>query len=295
MALGGPQTLSFFPYDLMKNFGVSSPNCIAQDGDTISAITTAGQCFTLTDTGKSETGNYIVNLLNTFTPAGSYVSIHRQGTDAGLWLGDGSTNLLRYSLNIEAWSTEYKPVGGLGALQSIETSVGVNTLCAGRTTGGGYILGRNLSTWQDDGQNYPNAFVTIGSIVLTQAGATLVPVQHIVGYFDAVGTLGPMMDATGKVTALTGGPTNPTVAILPNEISDSAGSGFLTLSQPKSEYTTAQVPTASILSLRWDVDSMNVQSLVSQLMHHLQIRISFPPENAPNAIKSLGIMFSKDI
>lgn len=288
MALGGPQTLSFFPYDLMKNFGVSSPNCIAQDGDTITVLTTQGQCFTLDLSGKSETGNYIVNLLSGFLPQSSYVTTHRSGSDAGLWLGDGSANAFRYSLTMGAWSTKYVPVGGMKAIKSIETSVGVTTLCAGRATGAGYILGRSLSTWQDDGQNYPNAFVTIGSIVLTPPGGGLAPVQHIVGYFDAVGLLGPTL------TAPTGGPTIPTIAILPNEINASPGPGFLTLSQPKSEYTTVSPPSQSLLSLRWDVDSMSVASLVSQWMHHLQIRISWPPENAPNTIKTLAIMVEKD-
>lgn len=293
MALGGPQTLSFFPYDLMKNFGVSSPNAIAQDGDTISILTTQGQCFTLDASGKAETGAYIVDQFSGFSPASSYITIHRNGTDAGLWLADGDDTAFRYSLNIGAWGTKAVPVGGIGALRSIETSAGVMTLCAGRATGGGYILGRSLTTWQDDGQNYPSAFVTIGSIVLTPLGSRLIPVEHIDGYFDAVGSLGPRY-VNGQAVAPTGGPTVPTVAILPNEISAGVGPGFLTLGQPKSLYTTAQLQSSSLLSLRWDIDSMNVQSLVSQLMHHVQVRISWPPENAPNSVKSIAILFEKE-
>lgn len=372
MALGGPQTLSFFPYDLLKNFGVSSPNCISQDGDTLYALLTSGQCFMLNDSGKSETGNYIVNLLSAFPPQSSYVAMHRNGTDSGLWLGNGSSTLFRYSLNIQAWSTKYLPVGGVGAIRSVETSVGFYTLCAGRTSGGGYILGRSLSTWQDDSQNYTNCFVTIGSVILSPPGGTLVPVQHITGYFAAVGALGPAYLAepplvrtalkfgvsasmvptavfveniagisvgrpltidispnqevvipsavdpvAGTFTAIftkthnfgaavdapagpislqpIGGPTYPTISILPNEIADPTGTLFLTLGQPKSEYTTAQTnATSSILSLRYDVDSMNVSALVSQNMHHLQIKVSWPPENAPNAIKQLSVVFEKN-
>lgn len=287
MALGGPQTLSFFPYNLMQNFGVSSPNCLFHDGDNLAVLTTSKQCFMIDVSGRSETGNYIANLIQaTYDPVHSYIAIHRQGTDAGLWVADGSINAFRYSLNVGCWSTNYKPVGGMGALKSVETSVGTMTLCAGRPTGGGYILGRDSTTRQDDGQNYTNCFVTIGNIVLSPPGSPLVPVEHIVGYFDAVGQIG-------------GGPSVPSIAILPNEISalvatgNLQGTGFITLSDPVSEYTTAAAPSQTLQSWRWPVDSMN-SGLASQWMHHIQIRITFAPENARNTIKTLAIMFKKD-
>ena len=289
MALGGPQTLSFYPYDLMKNFGISSPNCLAQDGDTISVISTAGQFWTLNVSGETETGNYVSDLIaGDFFPATSYVAYHRQGYDSGLWLGDGSTNLLRYGLTIGCWSTLYKPVGGIGALGSIETAVGVRTLLAGRAQGAGYILGRNLNDWQDDGQLYTGCTVTIGNISLSPLGAALIPVEHIALYCDAVGGL-----ATG------GGATIPSVEILPNEISSVPGSstsqgvGFVELTDPVSEYTTAANPSQSILALSWPTDSIT-QGTVTKLMHHLQVRISFPPENAPNTIKAMAIKFVKN-
>lgn len=281
MALGGPQTLSFYPWDLLQNFGISSPNCIDQDGDTISILSTAGQCWLIDMSGKSETGNWITEVINaTFAPNTSYIAYHRQGQDSALWMSDGSVNALRFGLNIQAWSTEYKPVGGIGAINSIETSTGVQSLCAGRPTGGGYILARNQSTWQDDGQNYTNCSVTVGSIVLSQLGAPLAPVQHVVLYCDAAGTG-------------VSGPTVPAVAILPNEIAANAPAAFLMLTNPVSEYTTGTAQSSSLLALRWPVDSMN-STVQSQLMHHLQVKITFPPENAPNSIKAMALMFNKN-
>jgi hypothetical protein len=34
--------------------------------------------------------------------------------------------------------------------------------------------------------------------------------------------------------------------------------------------------------------------LASQLMHHLQVKFVFAPENAPNTIKAMALMFEKD-
>lgn len=283
MALGGPQTLSFYPYDLLEGIGVNSPNCLDQDGDTHWLLSTQGQCWQMDFSGKQETGNYILEIIQNFPDNNSYITAHRQGVDAALYLGDGSTNIERYSFNVQAWSTNYQPVGGIHALASIETSPGNYTVCAGRSSGGGYILGRNLNSWQDDGQNYTNCFVTIGTITMSQPGALLVPCEFIVGYFDAVGALGA-----------NGGPSQPIISILPNEITIANNPGFLTLSGPVPEPPTGQTnPSQSLQQLRWPTDSLNSQ-LVSKLMHHLQIKVAFAPENAPNSVIALAVMPNKD-
>lgn len=280
--LGGPQTYSFYSQDLLKNFGLSNPNAMSQDGDSAHLLTTAGQFFQV-GPGRQELGSYVADLIQqTFNPTTAYVTVHRNGLDAGVFIGDGSANILRHGLNIGAWSTMAKPVNGIGAIQSIETTVGTYTLCAGRPTGGGYILGRNLNTWQDDSQNYTLCQATIGSISLSQPGAPLLPVHHIVAYFNAVGTL------TG------GGPSIPQMQIMPNEISSSVGVGFLTLPETVPEPPTGQtIPSQSLLQLRWPVNMVN-STFISQLMHHLQVRITFAPENAPNTVKSLAIKGDQD-
>lgn len=294
--LGGPQTLTFYSQDLLKNFGISSPNCLTQDGDTMWVITTQAQLWRLDMGNKTEDGTYVADLIqDTFPPTTSYVTMHRNGLDSGLFLGDGDENILRMGTNIRAWSTMAHPVGGIKALKSIETSPGNYTLMAARPYGssggtgsppdpvvGSYLLGRDLSTWQDDGVDYALCQVVIGSMSLSQPGAPMQVVQHVVGYFDAVGS--------GKNSyGQEGGPTAPIMEIMPNEISNTVGVGFLLLPEIVQEPPTAQTqPSVSLQQLRWPVNMVN-SNLVSQWMHHLQLRITFPPENAPNTIKSLSL------
>jgi hypothetical protein len=148
-----------------------------------------------------------------------------------------------------------------------------------------YIRGRDINSWGDTGQYgknngipYSSCYITVGSITLSQPGAPLFPLQHIVGYFDGVGML------------QNGGPSYPDIWILPNEVNDDAGTGFVYL--PPSGITQEppvgqNQPSESLLALRWNLTMMN-SNLTSQYIHHLQVKIQFEPENAPNTIKAIA-------
>lgn len=272
---GGPQTLSFYPLDLLSNFGISSPNCISRDGDNIRVLTTQGQLFTLSVSEKAEEGNFVADLIqSSFPPSSSYVTTHRNGLDSGMFLSNGTDTALRYGLNIQSWSPQYKPVGGIKALNSIETSVGKYTLCAGRASAQGYILGRDLTTYQDDGQNYTNCFVTVGNLTLSQPGQALVPVNYVVGYFAAVGTV-------------------PTISVLPNEISGTSGVGFITIPNPQNEPSTGAAASTTLTAKQWNLRQQQTLK-TSLLMHHLQVKIAFPAENVANTIKVLSLKHFED-
>jgi len=119
-------------------------------------------------------------------------------------------------------------------------------------------------------------------VTLSQPGAPMFPLQHVVGYFDAVGTLN------------NGGPSYPDIWILPNEVNDTAGIGFVYLPEIVQEPPIGQnQPSATLLALRWPVNMMN-SSLASQLVHHLQVKIQFEPENAPNTIKAISFKENQD-
>jgi len=280
---GGPETISFYSMDALDNFGISNPNAIYKDGSIIGQFTTQRQFFELIEHSKDEIGQHIADYLTkNFTAATTYATMHRDGLDVGMFLSNGVDQVLRYGSNIQAWSVPAFPVGGAGALRSIETAVGVFSLMLASPTGGGYLLARDLTTWQDNEANYADCFITIGSITLSQPGAPMAVLQHIVGYFDPAGTL------------TNGGPSVPTIAVLPNEVSGTSGIGFLELPVVQQEPPIGQTsPSTTLLALRWPVDMFN-SSEASQFVHHMQLRIEFEPENAPNTVKAIAFKSSQD-
>jgi hypothetical protein len=155
-------------------------------------------------------------------------------------------------------------------------------------TPGNYLFVRDLNEWADNGSfgeangtPYEECYATVGSIQLTQPGAPLFPLQHVVGYFDAVGTLN------------NGGSSMPDIWILPNEIAPTTMTPFILLPEAVQEPPEGQNnPSTSLLQLRWAVNMMN--SNASQNMHHLQVKIQFEPENAPNTIKSISFKESQE-
>ena len=75
---------------------------------------------------------------------------------------------------------------------------------------------------------------------------------------------------------------------MPNEVAATSGIGFVQLPEVVQEPPIGQTnPSKSLLSLRWNVNMMN-SALCSQFMHHLQVKIQFEPENAPNTIKAIS-------
>ena len=518
--LGGPDTISFYATDFLGNFGVSSPNAVFRDGSIIGLFTTQRQYFELLGPEKEHVGKNIADYLATnFIAAKSYVTMHRDGTDVGLFISNGVDRILRYGPNVPSWSVPAFPAFGAGALRSIETSIGIYSLMLATPTGGvapanpqlgvaatyailawsgitntgatvitggnigssptasitgfppgtlaspgiidnanaaaahtaavaayayyagltftslgtavnlatsgnginshtyvagnysstssfdipntsggialdaqgnanaqfvffaastvtlesgsaitllngaqaknviwvvgssftsvatsnmvgtilaqisitfgggtfmgvalagiggssgavtiaaaeivstgntqaeldqgNYIYTRDLNSWGDgntalganNGVPYPLCEIVLGSISLSQPGGHLFPLQHVIGYFNAVGTLD------------NGGPSRPDVWVMPNEISNTAGIGFVYLPEIVQEPPIGQNhPSKSLLALRWNVNMMN-SALASQYIHHMQVRIRFSPENAPNTIKALAFGESQD-
>ena len=291
--LGGPQTLSFYPYTIMTNFGASSPNAVWQDGQTVYLISTQGQVWAMTATNKTLEGHYVSDYINAnFPPASSYITLHRNGLDTGMFLSNATTTILRDGTNVNAWSVPAYPVGGAGALASVETSVGIYSLLLAPPAPPpvfvdppNYILARNLNSWADEGGPYTNptipnqVYLTIGSITLSQPGQLLLPVQHIVGYFDAAGV---------------GGVDQPTVSVLFNNISGAQAAAFSTIppEQVVNEPPYGATPSTSLQSLRFPCNMINTTN--SQYCHHLQVRIQYPNSNAPHTIKALAIKFDQD-
>jgi hypothetical protein len=260
---GGPQTLTFWQATLKSNFGTLSPNCVAQESDEIVMYTTQKQLFAFSPSDKNEVGFNVADLLaSTFAASTSYVAIHRNGQDQGLFICDGSANSLRFNMSAEAWDTIATPAMGLGPIASIDlaTSPPQRGLV---TAVGGNILRRDTTVFTDAGSAY-QAYGIIGSIVLSQSLEDPAMVESICLISAAVGA------------ALT-------VAVLPNEISGS----FTALVNPVAE--PFQLPASTTLNMqRWDWKSN--QSAKPQLVKHVQVKVTMPAtDTVKNEIYSLSI------
>lgn len=142
--------------------------------------------------GPSEIGFNIGDQLqkSQWNPATAYVTWHSYGEDKAWFISDDASGWYRINgtpapeqgITISPFATI---VGGVSAVQSIETSPGVIQLLSGPGTSGP-ILARDLTTFQDNGQNY-TWFATIGSLVLANPGQ-LAEVAFVTFESKAIGT-----------------------------------------------------------------------------------------------------------
>ena len=261
VVLGGPQAQTFWVQPLLKNLGIQSPNCLTQDGDDMVLYSSQQQMTAISAAGRNELGLVVApTLQSNFTATGSYVAIHRAGQDQGLFISDGSSKVMRYNMNAEAWDPIGTAVNGIGPLASVDTAIGTRRLLS---TAGGYIVFRDTSTFSDAGSAF-SGYATIGSIVLAPAGAPVAKVQNIAVHSAAVGA------------ALT-------IGVLPNEVSGSFTNIPLSNSDPW------QLPASSTINMKM-YQWLGVQSALAAIVKHLQIKITLPTEAAHNEIYSLTIL-----
>lgn len=252
-----------------KNFGVPSQNAVTQDGDTLIIYTARGRLFTFGANGLVEIGFGIAAQLAAMTRASVYVAVHADGADEGIFVSDGSANIYRYSQVSQSWDVVMQPVGGCGAIASIETTSNAWSLVMGRPTGSGFILGRDASgsTWTDDSSTFTCSAI-IGSITVAPPGKTA-KVSEILTQVTATGTY-------------------PTVSVMLNEIAN-LGSGaaqFTALPNPVADPPILPLST-SLLSKRHYFKA--AQTPLPQQVQHLQIQISFPAEAFGGELLGIGV------
>jgi hypothetical protein len=258
----GTDSSSFYTQPWQSNFGVANQNCIAQDGDLIFLYTTRRQLFSISDS-LEEIGFAIGDkLAANFTPSSTYLALHRNGTDSGLWISNGSTSSYRYLITKDSWSTERPVVGGMGAIATVQVSDGNYQLLAGRATGSGYILNRDLANFQDDGQSYP-CYADIGQFVIAPLGATVV------------------LDSVSVERMPVGSPA--TVSVMLQEINGT----FVELPNPVSDPPLLRAST-TIISQRHYLKA--AQTPLPQQVRHLRVRVAFPAENAKNELLGLALL-----
>jgi hypothetical protein len=259
----GSDTVTFKPKPWQKNFGVQSQNCVVQDGDLIYVYTSTRQLFSISD--QIAEAGFVVSdkLMADFNPASAYLALHRNGTDQGLWLSNGSTKMRRYSLATNSWDTEHQVVNGAGAIASVQSTDGSWKLFTGRTSGSGFILARDTTTSQDDGSSY-SAFVTVGSFVVAPPGET----AQIDAIFLQVMPVG----------------TYPTVSVLLNEISGT----FTALPNPVSDPPKVSSSPSTTVTMNRHHFGFATTPLARNQIQHMQVKITFAAENFRNELLGLG-------
>ena len=256
------------------NYGVPSQNAVAQDGDNAFIFNTQNQIYNIQASASGGTvaaiSFIIQDQLQNMIPNNIYLTVHRSGVDEGLFLSDGSTNLWRYSQVAQAWDPVSQPVGGVGAIMSLETSALTwRLMIASPNAGAGYsqVLARDLNTFTDNGTAYP-AFATVGSLTVAPP-RKVANLASVLTQFTAIGTY-------------------PTISVLLNEISDTGKFPATFVALPNPVPDPPQLPaTQTIWTRRHDWKA--AQAPLSGHVSHLQIKITFLSEAYPNEILGIGL------
>jgi hypothetical protein len=189
---GGPATATFFSTTLAPGIGLLSYNACDVFAGEIYFFSADNQFRVITPALNVSSfgfpiGDQLANQPTTgisdttWTPANVYVAVHQSGTDSCIFLADGSTGW--YRLNPHQipggsqgpepiWSPYATITGGVGFVQSVETTPGIRQLLGGPNGPGG-INTRSLTTFTDNVSGTPTKYdanFVMGSINLVHPG-----------------------------------------------------------------------------------------------------------------------------
>jgi hypothetical protein len=257
----GSDSSSFYSQLWQANFGVASQNCVASDGDLVFLYTSVRQLFSISNV-LDEIGFAIGDqLLANFDPASTYLTIHRSGSDSGLFVSNGTDTVFRYNIAKDAWSPK-ATYSSVKCVKSISVADGDYRLLLGKATASSYIFYRDLTTWQDDSASF-SAYATVGTIVVAPLGRTA-----------------PVLAALIERTAAG---TDMTVSALLNEISGS----FTTLANPVNEPTRLAASSTVVAKRHY---LKGAASPLPEQIRHLQVKIAFASENAKNELLGFALL-----
>jgi hypothetical protein len=243
------------------NFGVASQNCVASDGDLVFLYTSVRQLFSISNV-LDEIGFAIGDqLLANFNPANVYLTIHRAGSDSGLFVSNGSDTVYRYNIAKDAWSPKAS-YSSVKCVKSIAVADGDYRLLSGKATASSYIFYRDLTTWQDDSASF-SAYATVGTIVVAPLGRT-------------ASVLAALIERTAAGTDMT-------VSALLNEISGS----FTTLANAVNEPTRLAASSTVVAKRHY---LKGAASPLPEQIRHLQVKITFASENAKNELLGFALL-----
>lgn len=261
----GSTAQSLFSVPYAPGFGLLNYNAFAVNGGVAYLFTSDKQLISFDpSTGISEVGFPIGDTLQSLDPTKVSLAWHVSGsTDKALYVCDGSTGWYRMNQTVAPevglnWSPKATITGGCGIVQSVETSPGVHQLLVGGT-GIGNIFARNTTLFQDSGTSYP-AYATVGNVVLAKPGQ-IAEIESITTDCSNVGT-------------------NVLVGVLFDEISGSISDMSTQVNDPP-ELTAS----TTIIGKRSYIAQLGTPAFC----RHMQIRFTWPTENAKNEIYAYSI------
>lgn len=261
---GGFITTSYYPQLIISNFGLASPNCLAQDGDQVFFYSSSRQMWSLSSTDKEQIGLTVADTLaNNFDPATSYVAIHRSGQDVGVFITDGSQNFIRYDIDRQSWGAIATP--GVSAIGAVTVSSGNQQLYGAI---GQNIVARNLNVFNDAGATY-TGYGTIGSLLV--AGGGNEPAE--------LGAIYLQRTSAGSELA---------ISVLQNETT-----GIFVDLPLVTNYPYGLPGSTSVPSKRYDW--LLNQSMLPQITSHLQIRVDMAAEDAKSELLNLSLVSKESI
>jgi hypothetical protein len=264
----GTATEPFYMLPFLKGLGLLSYDAFSVNGTIAHLMNNARKQMSLDPgAGLVETGYPIGDKFkSSYDPAHTYCTWHEESSeDTGLFVADGSTGWYRFAPVTPPetgalWNPKAVIAAGCKAVQSVETSPGTRNLLIGPADGTtGHILKRDSSVNKDDATTFAG-YGTIGSLVMAKPGE-MAQIDFLTLDSIKVGT-------------------QWTVGLLLDEISG----GFESLA-PSRQDPPLLPKSTTLYGDRYYCQ----QNQSPTYCRHMQVKFSFPAEDAANELLSFTI------
>jgi hypothetical protein len=263
----GTSSSSFYSIKFLEGVGLLSYDAFCVNGSTAYLMTSAKKVISLDPgAGLTEIGFPIGDQFETLYDATTAKMTWHEGSskDTALYVSDAATGWFRMAPTSAPesgiiWSPRAVIAAGCKAVQSVETSPGINQLLVGPGVTPGPILKRDATVNRDNGVAF-SAFATIGSITLAEPGE-LAELLFI--------TLDSMK--VGK---------RPTLGLLLGEISGTFSKAYRSRQDPP-----LLPPSSTIYNDRYYM----AQNQQPTYCRHFQLKISWAAEDAHNELLAYTI------
>jgi hypothetical protein len=162
---GGPSISQYFPSVTRAGVGLLTPNGVTSLGAEIIIFTADRRCLSfIPGGGETDLGWNVQDQFDNYDPSAVYLTLHENGIDKGIFVGNGSTTYKRcvphsQPNNDIVWSPTATITGGCGMLQSIQVGAGDRRLLVGGTSNNEVISYRDTSAHADNGTAFAQNFI----------------------------------------------------------------------------------------------------------------------------------------